>query len=107
MNKLKIYLGDLTYDTISISTEAIPLSIGYIAAYCNKIHHSKVEITLFKYIEEIEKAIIHSPPDILGLSNYTWNYNIGLEMFKLAKKRTECLGCTLEWTSSVCLHQWT
>ena len=87
MNKLKIYLGDLTYDTISISTEAIPLSIGYIAAYCNKIHHSKVEITLFKYIEEIEKAIIHSPPDILGLSNYTWNYNIGLEMFKLAKNK--------------------
>ena len=87
MNKLKIYLGDMTYDTISISTEAIPLGIGYIAAYCNKIHNSKVEITLFKYIEELENAIINSPPDILGLSNYTWNHNIGLEMFKLAKNK--------------------
>lgn len=86
MEKFKIYLGDITYDTVSLSTEAIPLAIGYIAAYCNKIHDSKIEITLFKYLEEIEQAIIDSPPDILGLSNYSWNQNIGIEMFKLARQ---------------------
>lgn len=86
MDKIKIFLGDITYDTVSLSTEAIPLAIGYVAAYCNKIHGSKVEITLFKYLEELEQAIIDSPPDILGLSNYAWNQNIGLEMFNLAKQ---------------------
>jgi hypothetical protein len=44
MEKIKIYLGDITYDTVSLSTEAIPLAIGYVAAYCNKIHGSNVEI---------------------------------------------------------------
>ena len=31
---LKIYLGDLTYDTVTISAESMPLNIGYVAAYC-------------------------------------------------------------------------
>ena len=87
MEKLKIYLGDITYDTVSLSTEAIPLAIGYVAAYCKKIYGSQVEITLFKYLEELEKALIDSPPDIIGLSNYTWNQNIGIEMFKLARQQ--------------------
>jgi radical SAM superfamily enzyme YgiQ (UPF0313 family) len=87
MEKLKIYLGDIAYDTVSLSTEAIPLAIGYVAAYCNKIHGSKVEIVLFKYLEELEQAIIDSPPDIIGLSNYAWNQNIGIEMFKLARQK--------------------
>lgn len=87
MDRIKIYLGDITYDTVSLSTEAIPLAIGYVAAYCNKIHGSNVEITLFKYLEDLEQAIIDSPPDILGLSNYAWNQNIGLEMFELARQK--------------------
>ena len=33
---LKIYLGDLTYDTVTISAESIPLNIGFVAAYCKK-----------------------------------------------------------------------
>ena len=86
MEKLKIYLGDITYHTVSLSTEAIPLAIGYVAAYCNKIHGPNIEITLFKYLDELEQALIDSPPDILGLSNYSWNQNIGIEMFKIAKE---------------------
>jgi hypothetical protein len=31
MSKLKIYLGDMTYDTITFSTETFPLNIGFIA----------------------------------------------------------------------------
>jgi len=85
MEKLKIYLGDITYDTVSLSTDAIPLAIGYVAAYCKKIYGSKAEITLFKYLEDLEQALIDSPPDILGLSNYSWNQNIGLEMFSIAR----------------------
>ena len=80
---IKIFLGDLTYNTIGMSTEVFPLNIGYIAAYCKKQFGSQVDITLFKYIDELENAIIENPPDILGLSNYVWSYRIGLEMFNL------------------------
>ena len=86
MDKIKIYLGDLTYDTVSLSTDSFPLSIGYVGAYCKKEFGSKVEVELFKYIEELEDAIKKSPPDILGLTNYSWNEKIGIEMFKRGKK---------------------
>ena len=79
----KIYLGDLTYDTVALSNEVFPLNIGYIAAYCYKRFGHKINITLFKYIEDLEKAILENPPDILGLSNYAWNTNLGYEMFRI------------------------
>ena len=29
---LKIYLGDLTYNTVTLATEAFPLNVSYIAS---------------------------------------------------------------------------
>lgn len=87
MKPLKIYLGDLTYDTISLSTEAFPLNIGYIASYCNDRFGLAVNITLFKYIEDLDRAINDSPPDILGLSNYCWNQRVDIEMFRMLLQR--------------------
>ncbi len=86
MEKLKIYLGDMTYDTITLSTETFPLNIGFIASYCEKKFEDQVEITLFKYIDELEQAIIDSPPDILGMSNYVWCQNISLDLFKIFRE---------------------
>ena len=83
MKPLKIYLADLTYDTITISTEAMPLNIGFIASYSLEKFKNDVNITLFKYINKLEKAIRESPPDVLGLSNYIWSHNIASEIFKI------------------------
>ena len=86
MNPLKIYLLDLTYDTITLSTEAFPLNIGYIAAYTKERFGPNVEITLFKYIADVERELKKSPPDILGVSNYSWNHRIGREMSSIFSK---------------------
>ena len=83
---LKIYLGDLTYTTVTLATEAFPLNVGYVASYCKKLFGDDVEITLFKYIDEIDKAVNENPPDILGLSNYCWSHNVSYEIFKMCKK---------------------
>ena len=48
--KLKIYLADLTYDTISITSDVFPLNVGLVASYCKKLFNEHVEIKLFKYI---------------------------------------------------------
>ena len=86
MKNLKIFLGDLTYDTLTLSTEGTPLNIGYIGAYAKKIFGNKIDIKLFKYPEKIEQAILDSPPDVLGLSNYAWNHRISAEIFRIALK---------------------
>ena len=83
---LRIYLGDLTYTTVTLATEAFPLNVGYVASYCKKLFGDDVEITLFKYIDEIDKAVNENPPDILGLSNYCWSRNVSYEIFKMCKK---------------------
>ena len=87
MEKLKIYLGDMTYDTITLSTETFPLNIGFIASYCIKKFGKNVDITLFKYIEELEEALYSSTPDVLGMSNYVWCQNVSLELFKVFKEK--------------------
>ncbi len=83
MKPLRIFLCDLTYDTITLSTDAFPLNIGYIAAYIKSKFGSKVEIKLFKYIEKLENALEETPPDILAMSNYAWNRSITKEISKI------------------------
>ena len=80
-SQIRIFLADLTYNTVSLATEVFPLNVGFIASYCNKQFGDRIEITLFKYIDELDKAINDNPPDILGLSNYCWNHKVGAELF--------------------------
>ena len=86
MKPLRIYLADLTYTTLSLATEAFPLNVGFVASYCKSQFGNQVDIHLFKYIEDLEEAIRDCPPDIMGLSNYPWNLNIGLCFFKLLEE---------------------
>lgn len=91
---LRIYLGDLTYTTLSLATDAFPLNIGFVAAYAEKIFGNQIALRLFKYVDDLEQAVQDDPPDILGLSNYPWNFSLGLEFFKMARTvspRTICV----------------
>ena len=80
---IRIFLGDLTHNTVGMANETFPLNVGYIAAYCKNRFGSKVDITIFKYIDDLEASIYENSPDVLALSNYVWNHRIGLEMFDL------------------------
>ena len=84
--QLKIYLGDITYDTIILVSDTIPLNIGFVGSYLKKNFGDKIDITLFKYPNEIIEAIKSSPPDMIGLSNYSWNSNLAEFIASVAKK---------------------
>ena len=45
--KLKVYLCDLTHDTIIIVSDTIPINIGFIASYMKNQFGDNVEISLF------------------------------------------------------------
>ena len=57
-------------------SDTIPINIGFIASYIKKTYGDKVDITLFKYPDDIIKEIKSNPPDVIGLSNYSWNSNL-------------------------------
>ena len=65
--KLTVYLCDLTYDTIILVSDTIPINIGFIGSYMKKIFGNQIEISLFKYPETLIKAIKNIPPDIIVL----------------------------------------
>ena len=91
---LSIYLGDMTYTTVSLANFVFPLNIGFIAAYAEKCFGKEIDLRLFKYLEDLEEAIYTKPPDILALSNYPWNFNLGLEFFSMTRAispRTICV----------------
>lgn len=83
-NKFKIYLADLVYQTIDTNF-TVPLNIAYLAAYVHGQFANEVEIKLFKYPNELEIAITEAPPDVLGLSHYSWNSRLSLAMADVAK----------------------
>jgi len=80
---LKIFLCDLTYDTITLSVDGFPLNVGYIASYTKMKFNDQVEIRVFKYIEKLQEALETSVPDIIGFANYAWNRQINKEMSKI------------------------
>ncbi len=87
MEKLVIYLGDLTHDTIGLATEVFPLNIGLVASYAKKKFPQQLELKLFKSIEKLHDAIINCPPDVLALSNYPWCHNVDLATFVIMEQR--------------------
>ena len=84
--KLKVYLCDLTYDTIILVSDTIPINIGFVGSYMKKQFGNDVKLSLFKYPNEVIQAIKSNPPDMIGLSNYSWNSNLSEYVASIAKK---------------------
>ena len=74
--KKKIFLCDLTYDTIILVSDTIPINIGFIGSYLIKHLKNEVEIELFKYPNDAIKRIKEEKPDVVALSIYSWNSNL-------------------------------
>lgn len=83
---LRVFLCDLTHDTIILVSDTIPINIGFIAAYIKKILGAQVDISLFKYPNTVIQAIKNDPPDVIALSNYSWNSNLSEHVAGIAKK---------------------
>ena len=83
-NKLLIYLADLAHDYQKMR-QFVPLSVGYIAAYAYSLYGDRIEIKLFKSPDKLLDALDDRKPDLLGLSNYTWNLELGAFVARRAK----------------------
>lgn len=83
----RIYLADLIHDFSSKGPFTIPVNLGYLAAYLDKLFCGDLEVRLFKFPGELMKAIEDKPPHILGLSNYTWNLELNRKLGNWAKAK--------------------
>jgi len=84
--KLKVFLCDLTYDTIILVSDTIPINIGFIGSYSKKKFGEDISVELFKYPNEVVEQIKKNPPDVIGFSNYSWNSNLSEYVASIANK---------------------
>lgn len=81
---LKIYLADLVHSIPG--NYVVPLNIAYLASYGKFIFGDKINISLFKDPNILLNAVKKEAPDILGFSNYSWNYDLNYQIGNYVKK---------------------
>jgi radical SAM superfamily enzyme YgiQ (UPF0313 family) len=83
---LNICLCDLTHDSIILVSDTIPINVGFVGSYIKREFGDAVEVTLHKYPREALARIKANPPDVLGLSNYSWNSNLSERVAAAARE---------------------
>lgn len=84
---IKIWLVDPTYTQQQISSEAIPSPIGGIAVNTEALLNLESDIKIFKYPEKlIESLQINGFPDVIGFSNYIWNFQLSYSIATVIKE---------------------
>lgn len=86
---IKIYLADPvhTYIASGDTHRFIPLNVLFIAGYTKAFFGPKVDIHVFKRPDKMVEAIAADAPDIIGVSNYIWNYQVSKALLQLARER--------------------
>ena len=87
-NKIKIYLGDFIHNYFGVGTYMFPLNIGYVAAWANKFFAQDIDIQLIKYPGDFIKQFEEEAPDLVGLSNYTWNADLNNKISQWIKTKS-------------------
>ncbi len=77
---------DLTHNTVILVSDTIPINIGFIGSYAKKCYGKEIELSLFKYPHSVIENIKSSPPDVIALSNYSWNSNLSEHVAGIAKR---------------------
>ena len=71
-----VYLADLTHTGPVISSNVHPLAVGLIGAYLCQEFNDCIKVELFKYPQDLTRALDECIPDVLGFSHYSWNSEI-------------------------------
>lgn len=83
---MRVYLADLTHTGLLVASNVFPLAIGLVGANIMR-EIPGAEVELFKYPEDLDRALSERVPDVFGISNYSWNANLGHEYVRRVKAR--------------------
>ncbi len=85
--KKKLYFADLTHTAQGIGAPTFPLGVSFVASYAiQELGTEDFVFRLFKFPTQLEEAIRTDPPDMVCLSNYSWNFELAYKLGSLAKR---------------------
>ncbi|NQV57945.1 MAG: cobalamin B12-binding domain-containing protein [Rhodospirillales bacterium] len=86
---LSVWIADLTYTQQTIAADVIPNAIGGIATFTETQIELPEPIRLFKFPEKLIEALEESgPPDVIGFSNYIWNFSLSYAFAEAVKRKS-------------------
>lgn len=81
-----VYLADLRHNYMHVlASDAMPLNVGYMKAVMDRDLGGDCDVRIFAYPDRLLSAMRERAPDVLMLSNYTWNEQISRYFARLAK----------------------
>ena len=85
---MRIFLADLGHNVVTKTSDVYPLGVANLAAYAKAYAKSPTPLSfeIFREPEELKAALDAGPPDVLGLSSYSWNHRLALSFARHFKK---------------------
>ena len=86
---MRLYLADLGHNQLTISSDVYPLGVVNLAAYLSAYLAARepMDISIYREPQQLKAAIDAAPPDVLGLSSYSWNHNLSLSFARYVKAK--------------------
>ena len=84
----RVFVADLTHTAQGIAALSFPLGAAFIASYAKSLLGKDMEFKLYKFPEKLARDIQADPPDLLALSNYSWNLELAYKLSAWAKRQS-------------------
>jgi len=85
IEKMSIWLADLTYTQQSLASDVVPAAIGGLAEIAETL--LGVEAKIYKIPDDLLRDLSLTQPDVLGFSNYVWNSNLSLTIARIVRQK--------------------
>ena len=82
----KIYFADLTHFGTITNADTFPYGVACVASLAKHNFGDEIDVEIFKFSDELNRAIAVNVPDILCMSNYVWNFNLSKKIAQILKK---------------------
>jgi hypothetical protein len=82
-----IFLADLTHTAHGIAAQTFPLGTASVTSYARAQLGDRLDFRLFKFPQVLSAAIVETPPAVLGLASYSWNFELAYAVACWAKRR--------------------
>ena len=86
---MRVVLADLGHNQVTISSDVYPLGVANLATYAKAYVFSDepLDFTIVREPQDLRRILDSDPPDVLGLSSYSWNHELAYYFAEYAKIR--------------------